>query len=256
MFSLYQSGGGDATFMLGGFGHALRQRSKAVLSLSLVASAAFLIFQPPVLQAQDPSIEKLLKKLPPPEKLVKVPQEVRDQNEVLGDPLTIKLGQATADRNWRHAVGLAKDLIAKHPNNLWARCILGAIQSTLAHFAEAHAAFAESTKINPKFGYGYMEMGAVEVMQQHFAAAIPYFKTYSELEPKSGLGWVFLSGCTEKLGRRQESLDYAKRAIAVEPETAGTWLQLAHAENALGHTDNAKRALARAHQIDPGLRLK
>ena len=67
---------------------------------------------------------------------------------------------------------------------------------------------------------------------------------------------MFLSGCTEKLGRRQESLDYAKRATAVEPETAGSWLQLAHAENALGHTDNAKRALARAQQINPRLRLR
>lgn len=221
-----------------------------VLYVGFVVTAAFLIGQPDQAQAQDPSIEKLLKKLPPPEKLVKpIPQPIRDQNEILGDPMTKTLGQAVAYRNWGRAVDLAKNLIVKHPRNLWAHCILGSIEATRAHFAASRAAFAESTKINPKFAYGYLEVGAVEVMQQHFSAAIPSFQKLVELEPKAGIGWVFLSGCAEKLGRRSESLGYAQKAIAVEPDWPGTWLQLAHAENALGHRDNANRALAKARQL-------
>ena len=201
-------------------------------------------------QAQDPSIERLLKKLPPPETLVKRPPvNVLDELEVLGDPLTKQVGTACAYRNWWQARALALRLAQAHPNNPWVHCIRGAIASELARFPEASAAFGQATKVRPKFTYAFIELGAVEVIQQHFAAAIPHFKKAVELDPKAAIAWVFLSGCTEKLGRRQESLEYAKHAVAVGPEFAGTWLQLARAENALGHTENAKRALAQAHQI-------
>jgi tetratricopeptide (TPR) repeat protein len=201
-------------------------------------------------QAQDPSIERLLKKLPPPETLVKRPPvNVRDELEVLGDPLTNRLWIAVAYRNWSQAKSLALRLIENHPNNPWVHCMRGSIATELARFPEASAAFRDAVRVRPKFAYGFLQLGSVEVIQQHFAAAIPHFQKVVELDPEAAIGWVFLSGCTEKLGRRKESLDYAKRAIAVAPNAAGAWLQLARAENALGHSENAKRALAQAQQI-------
>jgi tetratricopeptide (TPR) repeat protein len=222
----------------------MHQRYPAIIPLLLVFLVNF------TAQAQDPSIERLLKKLPPPETLVKPPPvNVLDELEVLGDPLTKRIGTACAYHNWLQARALALRLAQAHPNNPWVHCIRGSIATEVVRFSEASAAFADAVKVRPKFTYAFLQLGAVEVIQQHFAAAIPHFNKVVELEPKWAIGWVFLSGCTEKLGRRQESLEYAKRAIAVGPDFSGTWLQLAHAENALGHTENAKRALARAQQI-------
>ena len=214
------------------------------LMVTMLARAAY---------GQDPSIDRLLKKLPPPEKLVKpLNQNVLAQLEVLGDPLTIQIGTATAYRNSRQALSLSRRLVERHPRNPWVHCIRGSAASTAAQFAEASAAFGEAVRLQPQFAYAHLQLGAIEVVQQHFAAAMPHFKKVVQLDPEAAIGWVFLSGCTEKLGRRQESLDYAKRGIAVAPKAAGTWLQLAHAENALGHTENAKRAVARAQQLMRG----
>lgn len=199
---------------------------------------------------QDPSIERLLKKLPPPETLVRpIDQNVQAQLEVLNDPLTIKIGTAVAYRNHRQYLTLCRQLVQRYPRNPWVHCILGSAATNAAKFPEASAAFKEAVKLQPQFTYAYLSLGAVEVIQRRFASAIPYFKKVVALQPEAAIGWVFLSGCSEKLGRPKESLDYAKRAIALEPEASGTWLQLAHAENASGHVENAKRAVARAQQL-------
>jgi predicted Zn-dependent protease len=199
---------------------------------------------------QDPDIERLLKKLPPPEKLVKpIDPSIRAQFELLNDPLTTQIGTAVAYRNVWQYMRLCRKLVERYPKNPWAHCIHGSAASNAAKFPEATAAFKEAVKLQPDFTYAYLQLGAVDVIQRRFASAIPYFKKVVALQPKAAIGWVFLSGCFQRLGRLKESLDYANRAVAFEPQSSGTWLQLAHAENASGHVENAKRALARAQQL-------
>ncbi len=201
-------------------------------------------------QAQDASIDKLLKKLPPPESLVQRPPPIpRDELELLNDPLTTMVGTACDYRNWSVARSFAERLAQAHPKNPWAHCILGGVEVQITRFAEGAAAYNQALKVRPNFPYAFLQLGVVEVIQQHFANAIPYFKKFVAQEPNEPIGWVFLSGCNEKLGHGKECLDYAKRGVATGPQFAGTWLQLAHAENAVGHTDNAKRALAQAQQL-------
>ena len=203
--------------------------------------------------AQDASIEKLLKKLPPPESLVKQPPSIpADQLEVLNDPLLKKIWTAVDYHNWMAARSYAERLANAHPDNPWVHCIRGQVAVQVTRFSEAATAFNQALKVRPNFSYAFLQLGSVEVVQQHFAAAIPYFKKFVALEPNEAIGWVFLSGCNEKLGRGQECLEDAKRGVATGPQYPGTWLQLAHAENALGHTDNAKRALAKVNQLMRG----
>jgi predicted Zn-dependent protease len=215
-----------------------------------VVAVAFVFLGVLTARAQDASIERLLKKLPPPETLVTRPPAIpADQLEVLNDPLTTRIGTTCAYGNWMAARWYAERLAQAHPNNPWVHCIRGQVAVQATRFSEAAAAFNRALKVRPKFSYAHLQLGSVEVVQQHFAAAIPYFKKYVELEPNEPIGWVFLSGCNEKLGRGKECLEYAKRGIATGPQYPGTWLQLAHAENAVGHPDNAKRALAKAEQL-------
>jgi predicted Zn-dependent protease len=219
------------------------QLNRAFALIGILATAA-------IVSAQDVSIDKLLKRLPRPETLVKpMDQSVLAELELLHDPITTQLGSAVAYHNRRQELELSRRLVERHPQNPWAHCVRGSVAAELARFPEAMAEFGAAVKLQPQFTYAHLQLGAVEVIQQHFATAIPHFKRVVELQPRAGIGWVFLSGCCEKLGRRQQSLEYAQRGIAVEPDFAGTWLQLAHAENALGHTENAKRALARGQQL-------
>lgn len=213
-------------------------------------AAALLFLNVDTAPAQDASIDKLLKKLPPPETLVKRPPPIpADQLEVLNDPLIQRIWTAVAYGNLLAARSYAERLTKAHPANPWVHCVQGQVLVQVTRFAEAGAAFKQALIVRPNFSYAFLQLGSIEVVQHHFATAIPYFKKYLALEPNEPIGWVFLSGCHEKLGRGAECLECAKRGVATGPQYPGTWLQLAHAENAVGHVDNAKRALAKAEQL-------
>jgi tetratricopeptide (TPR) repeat protein len=198
---------------------------------------------------EDASIDRLLKKLPAPEKLAKVQAATADP--VIRDPIAEDIGKALSQRNSSRALTLSRRLTKRYPKSPLAHCIRGALASSVRRYPEASAAYRETIDIEPKFSFAYLQLGSLEAVQGHFAAAMPYFQKLVELEPKAPIGWVFLSDCSEKLGRQQESLQYAKRATVVAPSVAAAWLQLAHAENALGHTENARRANARAQKLLP-----
>jgi tetratricopeptide (TPR) repeat protein len=198
---------------------------------------------------EDASIDRLLNKLPAPEKVARL--RATQTDPVVRDPIAQDIGKALSRRNTSSALKLSRRLTERYPKSPLAHCIRGAIASAERKYPEASAAYHRTLDIQPKFSFAYLQLGALEAVQGHFAAAMPYFQKLVELEPKAPIGWVFLSDCSEKIGRRQESLQYAKRATVVGPATAGAWMQLARAESALGHTENARRATARAQKLLP-----
>lgn len=217
----------------------------------MLTTAIFLSLLPaPSVKAQDANIEKLLKKLPPPESLVsRPPADALAEVEVLGDENTSKLAYALRYRQTKRAIEFADLLVQRHPKNPWVHCIRASLAVTQNDLAKGFASFRESTRVQSNFAYGYLEMGAVEVIQHHYAAAIPHFKKVLPIWHESPLTLVFLSGCEEKIGHREQALEYAKRAVAAESDAPGTWLRLAAAENAMGHVEKARQAMTNAQKL-------
>lgn len=192
--------------------------------------------------AQDPSIDKLLKKLPPPEQVVKA-------DPALQDPLTKQIQNAAKAQNFGQALELSRKLAQRYSKSAGAQALHGMLAFQLRRFDEAADAFRKTIAIQPSVAFPYFGLGAVEFVQGHFAAAVPHLRKSLQLEPKAALSWLFLSACAEKLGRKQESLDYAKRATATGPALPATWIQLARAESAVGHQREALAATKRAQQV-------
>lgn len=197
--------------------------------------------------AEEPSIDRLLRKLPPPEKLAK--PAIQRGDPILNDPLAKDAATAFQKRSFSRALSSSRKFARKYPRNAVAQGFHGVIALTLRQFNEASLAFRSAIALQPNFAFGYFGLGAAEAEQGRFASALQNFRTLTRLEPKAEIGWVAASGCAERLGRRQESLDYAKRATALAPGSIAAWLQLARAEKALGHLANAQRAAARAQQL-------
>lgn len=194
--------------------------------------------------AQDPSIDRLLRKLPPPEKLVRV-------DPALNDPLTQQIANAAKAQNFGLALDLARKLARRYPKSAGAQAFHGMLAVQLHRGDEAANAFRKALAIQPNIAFAHFGLGAVEFIGGRFAAAMPHFRRSVQLEPKAVFNWIFLSACAQNLGRKQEAVDYAKRATAMSPALPAAWIQLAQAEAALGHQREAKAAIKRAQQMSP-----
>jgi tetratricopeptide (TPR) repeat protein len=207
----------------------------------------------PSLKAQDASIDQLLKKLPPPEKLVKptVKEALHRPDPAFQDSIIGEIAYALALRNIPGALDNARRLTAKYPRSPGAHCLRGVLAGELHQFGESEASYKQAFTIDPKYSFAHFGFAADELFQGHYAGATSHFQTVTELEPGSFVGWIFLSVCAERTGHKQESVEHAKRATAVDPAQPATWVQLARAEKAVGHPHETLAAVNKAAEVSP-----
>jgi tetratricopeptide (TPR) repeat protein len=193
-----------------------------------------------VASAADPSIDRLIGKLPSPEKFVDPAQN---------DPLAKQMFAAVKARNLGSALEASRRLAGKYPKSLGAQVVHGLIALAVRRFPEATAAYRKALSIRPDFPAAYVGLALAEASQEHFREALSDFQQLARLAPKADIGWIGSSACAEKLGQRQQSLAFARRATVVAPSSPGAWYQLAREEGLFGDKQTAAKALARANQL-------
>jgi tetratricopeptide (TPR) repeat protein len=196
--------------------------------------------------AEDSSIDRLLNKLPPPEKLVK---PVTQFDPASSDPLVKDMMAAAKTRNFGRALSLSRRLCEKYPKSAAAHCIHGLFAFSLRRYPESSTAFRAALSAQPKMLFAHLGFATAEAAQNQYATALSSYQQVTRLDPKAEIGWLGASACADMLGRRQDSLAYAKQATAVAPKSSVAWLQLARAEKASGHDQAALKALNRSNQL-------
>jgi tetratricopeptide (TPR) repeat protein len=196
--------------------------------------------------AEDPSIDRLLRKLPPPEKVVR-PGEPSDP--AAADPIAKEMFAAAKARNFDRALILSRRLSQRYPKSSGASFIHGLFALSQERFPEAEAAYRNAIADEPKSAIAYVGLGASQAGQHHYSEALSTFQKVTRLEPKAEVGWIAASGCASKLGRRQESVAYAKSATEVAPNSSAAWSQLATAQHELGDNRAAAKSQAKANQL-------
>lgn len=203
----------------------------------LIATSMFM----PV-RAADAPVDQLIKKLPPPERVVQADPAAQD-------PLAKKIVDAVKSSNFGNAYAMSQKLAARYPKSAGAQSLHGQLALALRHYPQASNAFNKTISLQPNFAFAYVGLALSEAAQNHVRAAMTNFRQVTRLYPKADVGWIGLSACAEQLGRKGESLDYARRATAVAPSSLAAWLQLARAEGSSGNQRAAASALARAKEI-------
>jgi len=193
-----------------------------------------------VVSAADPSIDRLLGKLPAPEKFV---------DPARNDPLAQQMFAAAKAQNFGIALDASRRLTKKYPKSLGAHVYHGLLAVALRRFPEGSAAYHKALSIRSDFWPAYIGLGLCEAAQNHFREALSDFQHATKVAPKADVGWIGSSVCAAKLGMRQDSLAYARRATVVAPTSAGAWYQLARAEELSGDKQAAGKALARANRL-------
>src|SRR6266404_9229656 len=194
----------------------------------LFTALVFLSAKASAFKAQDTSIDKLLKKLPPPEKLVqpRVQQAVRQSDSALNDPLSKRVFAASDAGDYRTALNLSRELVKNNPRSATANFIHGAFALDTDQFAEASSAFRTSIAAESNHGIVHLALGVSEMIQKRYAAALAPLQASEKLEPSWAAGWLLASQCEVQLHHLQSAVDNAKRATALEPSWIYTWLQL------------------------------
>jgi tetratricopeptide (TPR) repeat protein len=202
--------------------------------------------------AQEPSIERLLKKLPPPEKLVKpqIKRALEKPDPALKDPVGEQAVNALLREPMR-ALTLSRELVRKNPHSPYAHFVRGVAAMDMRQFGEAASAFRSSIAIRSDYAIVHLALGVTEMIQNHCAAALAPLEQAGKLESDAPLAWLLASACAGDLHRWQESLDLAKRATKADPAWVFTWIQLARAEKGLGHPQETLNAMIRAGEVAP-----
>src|SRR6266436_2829842 len=116
----------------------------AVFTLALLGPTAAL--------AQDASIDRLLNKLPPPEKLVKpsAKRAIEQPDPAFKDPIGRQLYQALVTQNFPQALNLSRELTKRYPRSATSQCLRGSLALDFRQFSEASSCFRAATNIQPK----------------------------------------------------------------------------------------------------------
>ena len=207
-----------------------------------IASLGLLFFSLAVVShaAQDPSIDKLIGKLPPVEQFI---------DPFMNDPLAKQYVAAVKQRNYGIALGISRQLASKYPKSFAAQFVHAATAKEMRNFPEAIAGFHKVLALKPDFTYAYFGLGASEAGQQHFRAALTEFDHITRLEPSRDVGWIVCSQCAEKIGDQKLSLDYARRGTRAAPKSAVVWVQAGRAEGRSGNKQAAMADYQKAKQL-------
>ena len=112
-------------------------------------------------RAQDPSIDRLLSKLPPPEKFQKSPLEraLRQEDPALNDSLLNEIGSAAGHGSLTRAMALTQKLIARYPHSPGAYCLQGILAYLSRQYAVASSNFRQALKERPGYSFAYFGLG-------------------------------------------------------------------------------------------------
>ncbi len=101
--------------------------------------------------AEDASIDKLLSKLPPPEKIIQpsARKAVEQSDPAFKDGLVTEIVVAVQLRNFQLAMGLSRKLTEKYPGSAGAQALRGAVFYDSGQYKEASAGFRAATTLIP-----------------------------------------------------------------------------------------------------------
>jgi len=217
----------------------------------LLAVILFAIVRIDVFSATDPDVERLLKKLPPPEKLVHADERILRVNDpAINDPLVKQILAASKANQIKRGLDLSQQLTKHFPSSVLANCFVGYFQLELRRDGDASTAFRKALAIQPHFVLAHFYLGMAEWHQGHVRAALPHFREITKLEPRAAGGWAALSMAAEDSGERMEALSAARKLVELAPQHPAAWVRLALAEQNVGNSGAAVQAWNKAVALE------
>lgn len=160
--------------------------------------------------------------------------------------------QAQSERYARLAVEL-------DPENAEALAVLARRTPFISHDYEKAMALAEqAVSVNPNSAFAWRHSGFAYILSGEPEKALVHFERALRLSPRAprahdslhGMGLAFI-----QLGRDPEAISVARKSIQQNANFAASWRTLTAALALSGQIEEARKALARVFELDPGCSL-
>ena len=204
------------------------------------------------LHAEDASINKLLGKLPPPEKIIKpsAQQQPSQKDPALQDPLFVYAFTAAYLRDISQARFYSRKLSEKYPQSEAAQILWGEFAYRLRYYDESAGAFRRAIAIAPRDGYAWMELAKAENSLGHMGTTLNAMAKAAEISPKDGdlaavLGFSYIN-----LNRIPQAIPPLQRAAKLLPQDYLVQSQLGYCLLITGETNAAIGYLKRGATLN------
>jgi tetratricopeptide (TPR) repeat protein len=163
-------------------------------------------------------------------------------------------GAATLARNtqYRTAVSIWADTVAKRPGNARAHYNLGVALREAGRTGEAMRAFAEAVRLRPDVPDAWVNLGLLLVGQGRLEDGIAHYRAALRARPDYYFAHLNLGAALHQQGKLEEAIAHYRLALRVNPQLVQAHLNLALALHRQGHRDEARRHLEAALAIDAG----
>jgi tetratricopeptide (TPR) repeat protein len=163
------------------------------------------------------------------------------------------LGFLTARRNadYRSALSIWEDTVAKSPHNPRAHNNLGTTLLELGRLTEATVHFQQAVRIRSDYVKAYNNLGAALIQQGRFAEAIDPCRKAVTLAPQSAEPHYNLGNALGYSGQIDDAIAQFEESLRINPGNANAHNNLALALVSCGRLDDAITHYRQALKIDP-----
>src|SRR4051794_7278660 len=140
------------------------------------------------LAAEDASIDRLLSKLPAPEKIVKpsAPHSPQQKDPALQDPLFVQIFALAGLGNFSEGRLYSRKLADKYPRSEAALILWGEFAYRLRYYDEAAGVFRRVTGFAPHHPYARLELAKAENALGQIGTALNAMAKAAEISPTDG----------------------------------------------------------------------
>ncbi len=202
--------------------------------------------------SDDASINKLLGKLPPPEKIIKpsAPQQTQREDPALQDPLVVYAFTASYLRDFSQARFYCRKLAEKYPKSENALILWGEFAYRLRYYDEAASAFRRATALDSRDGYSWMELAKAENSMGHTGATLNAMSKAAEVSPKDGELAAVIGFSYINLNQVPQAIPSLQRAARLLPNDYLVQSQLGYCLLTTGQTKAAIGYLQRGASLN------
>ena len=213
---------------------------------------AFFLALGTAVHAEDASIDRLLGKLPPPEKIIKpsAQAQAKQQDPALNDPLVVQIFTLAYMGKVSEARLYSRKLSEKYPRSeapliLWGECAY-----RLRYYDEAAGVFRRATTVAPHDGYIWLELAKAENSLGHIGTALTAMTRAAEISPNDGELAAVIGFSYINLNKVPQAISPLQRAAKLLPQDYLVQSQLGYCLLVTGQTNAAIGALQRGATLN------
>jgi Flp pilus assembly protein TadD len=193
------------------------------------------------LHGEDASIDKLLGKLPPPEKIIKpsAQQPAQQKDPVFHDALFVYAFSAAYLGDLRQARFYSRKLSEKYPQSEIPQLLCGEFAYRQHYYDEASKAFLRATTLAPRDAYAWMELAKAENTSGHTGSALNALSKAAEISPMDGELAAVVGFSYINLNMVPQAIPVLQRAAKLLPQDYLVQSQLGYCLLMTGQPDSA-----------------